>query len=71
MKEFQEVRNELDSILDDYEHFQKEYPHLIRVHTTYIMMKDLLEEMKSMGDLDGYDVEWIFERIKEHEKDGY
>lgn len=71
MKEFQNLRNKLDSILDDYEHMEKEYPILCKVHTTYLMMTDLLKEMKSMGDLDGYDVIDIFERIEKHEKEGY
>lgn len=70
MMEFNKLRNELDIILDDYEYLKEENALFQKMSLTYMQMKDLLTEMKSFGDLDGYDVEDIFKGIEENEKLG-
>jgi len=69
VKKFQDFRNELDSILDDYEDMETDFKFLHRIYKTYNMMKDLLEEMQEAGDLDNYNTKEIFNRIEEHEKE--
>lgn len=66
----EKFRNELDLFINDYEFMEKEYENFKKIHQAYVMMKDLLDEMKDQGELDGYNVEEIFKGIKELESLG-
>jgi hypothetical protein len=68
--EIKNLRNQLDQILDDYEYCIEENKLLNKLTYTYVMMKDLILEMNSFGDLESYDVEDILNRIEEMNKLG-
>lgn len=61
----QKIRNELDDLLDDYEYLNEKHKLFNKLHLNYIMMRDLLLEMKDFNAIEGYDVGDIFKRIEE------
>ncbi|WP_324655160.1 hypothetical protein [Bacillus paranthracis] len=70
MKGFDTFREKLDGILDDYHYMKGRHEVLEKMSTVYSEMRDLLDEMKQMGELDRYNVEGIFNGIEEIDKMG-